>query len=175
MGQHQKIFQVVGYQNSGKTTLMEQLIKEAAVNNLRVASIKHHGHGGIPEVESIKDSMRHDRAGAEIVAVEGGGVLRLSAKRDHWNLKDIITLYQHFPIDLILIEGYKRATYPKIVILQMEEDYALLTELSEIICVLYWPTYTGELPTHYPTFSIDAKEEYLAFLCKEMRFEYAGE
>lgn len=175
MGQYQKILQVVGYQNSGKTTLMEQFIREATATGLRVATIKHHGHGGIPDVESSKDSMRHERAGAAVAAVEGGGVLRLSAKRDHWNLEEILALYQHFPIDLILIEGYKHASYPKIVILQMEEDYELLTELHEIMCVLYWPTYTGELPTNYPTFSIDAKEDYLAFLCKEKRFEHAGE
>lgn len=81
MGQYQKILQVVGYQNSGKTTLMEQLIREATATELRVATIKHHGHGGIPDVESSKDSTRHERAGAAVAAVEGGGVLRLSAKR----------------------------------------------------------------------------------------------
>ena len=55
-----KVFQIVGYQNSGKTTLMEKVISGAAEKGVRVAYIKHHGHGGAPDA---KDSTRHQQAG----------------------------------------------------------------------------------------------------------------
>lgn len=71
LGQHRKILQIVGYQNSGKTTLMEQLIKRATTEGLRVGTIKHHGHGGVPMIEASKDSSRHELAGASVTAVEG--------------------------------------------------------------------------------------------------------
>lgn len=71
LGQHRKILQIVGYQNSGKTTLMEQLIKQATMEGLRVGAIKHHGHGGVPMIETSKDSSRHELAGAVVTAVEG--------------------------------------------------------------------------------------------------------
>lgn len=69
--QHRKIIQIVGYQNSGKTTLMEQLIKHATKEGLRVGTIKHHGHGGAPVENLSKDSNRHEQAGARVSAVEG--------------------------------------------------------------------------------------------------------
>lgn len=175
MGQHQKILQVVGYQNSGKTTLMEQFIKQSVEFGMKVASIKHHGHGGKPDFESTKDSARHERAGATVTAVEGDGTLRLNVQKKEWTLEQIISLYDHFEIDMIFIEGYKKEHYPKIVILQMAEDYELVEQLSNIVCVLYWPTYTGKIPEHYPAFPIDDRQQYIPFLCKEMRVQNANE
>lgn len=49
-GQNRSILQIVGYQNSGKTTLMEKLIQALTYEGMKVATIKHHGHGGYPEV-----------------------------------------------------------------------------------------------------------------------------
>lgn len=66
------ILQIVGFQNSGKTTLSEKLIFRASKAGLKAASIKHHGHGGPPDNElSSKDSIRHHEAGAVISSVEG--------------------------------------------------------------------------------------------------------
>lgn len=36
----------IGYQNSGKTTLVEKVIAELTRRGLRVGSLKHHGHHG---------------------------------------------------------------------------------------------------------------------------------
>ncbi len=79
--QYCPILQVVGYQNSGKTTLMEKLIKKSADSGLHIASIKHHGHGGALKNEiAEKDSERHQKAGSAITAVEGGGSLQIQIK-----------------------------------------------------------------------------------------------
>lgn len=169
MGQHRKILQIVGYQNSGKTTLMEQLITEATREGLRVGTIKHHGHGGIPMIESSKDSVRHEQAGASVTAVEGQGTLRLSIHQSNWKLADILAIYESIKMDIILIEGYKNEHYSKVVLLRQPEDQALLQKVSSIVCVLYWPTYPLDKPLNYPTFSIHEKEQYMDFLKKEMR------
>lgn len=169
MGQHQKILQIVGYQNSGKTTLMEQLITEATREGLRVGTIKHHGHGGIPMIKSSKDSVRHEQAGASVTAVEGQGTLRLSIHQSNWKLADILAIYESIKMDIILIEGYKNEHYSKVVLLRQPEDQALLQKVSSIVCVLYWPTYPLDKPLNYPTFSIHEKEQYMDFLKKEMR------
>ncbi len=50
MGKATSILQIVGYQNSGKTTLVEKVVYALAEQNMKVATIKHHGHGGFPEV-----------------------------------------------------------------------------------------------------------------------------
>src|SRR6478735_4175363 len=85
------VLQVVGFQNSGKTTLVEKLIKRAKQFNLCVGSIKHHGHGGPPDSSSeLKDSHRHQQAGANVAGVEGGGILQLTADSKDWSLKKLI-------------------------------------------------------------------------------------
>ena len=40
------ILQVVGYQNSGKTSFVSELTARLSATGLRVGVIKHHGHGG---------------------------------------------------------------------------------------------------------------------------------
>lgn len=169
LGQHRKILQIVGYQNSGKTTLTEQLIAQATSEGFVVGAIKHHGHGGVPMIESSKDSARHEKAGASVTAVEGQGTLRMSINRSHWQLADILAIYELMDMDLILIEGYKSEHYPKIVLLRRPEDQSLLQKVSNIICILYWPTYPLDKPLEYPAFSIHEKAEYMYFLMKEMR------
>ena len=169
MGQHRKILQIVGYQNSGKTTLMEQLITQATTEGFRVGTIKHHGHGGIPTIESSKDSVRHEKAGASVTAVEGEGTLRMSIHQSNWKLTDILTIYETFNMDIIFIEGYKNEDYPKVVLLRQPEDQSLLQTVTNIVCVLYWPTYPLNKSVDYPTFSIQEKAQYMKFLMQEMR------
>lgn len=169
MGHHRKILQIVGYQNSGKTTLMEQLITQAATEGFRVGTIKHHGHGGIPMIESSKDSVRHEKAGASVTAVEGEGTLRMSIHQSNWQLADILAIYETFNMDMILIEGYKNEDYPKVVLLRQAEDESLLQKVSNIICVLYWPTYPLNKPLDYPAYSIQEEAKYMEVLMQEMR------
>lgn len=167
--QHHKILQIVGYQNSGKTTLMEQLISQATACGLTVGTIKHHGHGGIPTSDNSKDSFRHEQAGARVTAVEGDGTLRMSIHRSNWQLDEILAIYTSFKMDIILIEGYKNEHYPKIVLLRTIEDQVLLQKVTNISCVIYWPTYPLDKSLDYPTFSIHDKAQYMEFLMAEMR------
>ena len=169
LGQNRKILQIVGYQNSGKTTLVEQLITRATAEGFEVGTIKHHGHGGIPMVEHTKDSARHEQAGACVTAVEGQGMLRMSIQRPHWQLSEILALYESLQMDVIFIEGYKNENYPKVVLLRHAEDQELLQKVNNIVCVLYWPTYPMEERLAYPTFSIDEPARYMDFLMQEMR------
>ena len=50
MGKAPSILQIVGYQNKRKTTLVEKIVHALAERKIKVATIKHHGHGGFPEV-----------------------------------------------------------------------------------------------------------------------------
>lgn len=169
LGQHRKILQIVGYQNSGKTTLMEQLIKQATTEGLRVGAIKHHGHGGVPMIETSKDSSRHELAGAVVTAVEGAGTLRMSIHQDSWQLADILTIYESLPLDIILIEGYKNEHYPKVVLLRTAQDQVLLQQVTNILCVVYWPSYLLDPSLTIPAFSIHEETQYMEFLLTEMR------
>lgn len=131
------LFQVAGYQNSGKTTLSLRLIKELTASGLKVATVKHHGHGGMPEVVEAKDSEMHVKAGAAVSLVEGGGRMIIQAESGQWSLSEEIDMLSFFKPDVILIEGYKNEPYPKAVILRDESDLELVEKLHNIQVVLY--------------------------------------
>ncbi|WP_257391790.1 molybdopterin-guanine dinucleotide biosynthesis protein B [Mesobacillus jeotgali] len=131
------LFQLAGYQNSGKTTLSLRLIQQLAQAGLRVATVKHHGHGGKPDIVETKDSGRHVHAGAAVSLVEGGGRMVLQAEKGQWSLAEEIEVLTCFKPDVILIEGYKTEPYPKAVILRDEADLELLDRLSNIQAIFY--------------------------------------
>ncbi|KIL51899.1 hypothetical protein KP78_02690 [Jeotgalibacillus soli] len=158
MGEIITILQVVGFQNSGKTTVVSKLIEEASRRHFRIASIKHHGHGGIPDLAAqSKDSERHRQAGAVISGVEGGGVLQMTISQSQWQLDEILSIYCQMKIDAILIEGYKHENYPKIVMIKEEEDLFLLDKLENIEAVIS----CEPIQAPYPVFLINEEERYL--------------
>jgi molybdopterin-guanine dinucleotide biosynthesis adapter protein len=109
-----KLFGVTGWKNAGKTGLMERLVAEFTARGLTVSTIKHaHHHFDVDQPG--KDSHRHRIAGA-------GQVLVTSDQR--WALMGELrgapepSLAQHLarfdPVDLVLVEGFKRDRHPKI-------------------------------------------------------------
>ncbi|GIN91025.1 molybdopterin-guanine dinucleotide biosynthesis protein MobB [Siminovitchia terrae] len=155
-----KIIQIVGFQNSGKTTLIERLITACKEKKLAVGTIKHHGHGNAPDrIILNKDSEKHQQAGAIVTTVEGAGSLHLEAKKEHWELQDIIRMYEQLPVDIILVEGYKRMNYPKVVLVRNPQDEFLIEELTNIIAVI-----SNKPLTCTPHSSIFRKDEMDRFI-----------
>lgn len=131
------VFQIVGYQNSGKTTFITRLLSRLQAKGIKTATIKHHGHGGKPAVAEGKDSAAHITAGAAASLVEGEGRLLLQVENADWTLEEKINLISMIKPDLILVEGHKLEDFPKAVFVRNHEDKKLLTELRRIELVLY--------------------------------------
>lgn len=164
--QYSPVLQVVGFQNSGKTTLVEKLIKAGVELGLQIATIKHHGHNTPQKSEAdLKDSERHRQAGAAITAVEGGGSLQIHIQQQTWPLASILALYQQFSPDLVIVEGYKKASYPKVVLLRREADLELLQELTNVIAVITWGgIQLGSKP--YPVYFLEDADRQLHSIIK---------
>ncbi|MGE6631207.1 molybdopterin-guanine dinucleotide biosynthesis protein B [Bacillus sp. NPDC077027] len=147
------ILQIVGYQNSGKTTFIEKICKRADQNELKFGCLKHHGHGGKPDrMTKEKDSDRYLDAGALVAGVEGEGEFHLMV--NHMSMDSILILLKHLPIDGILIEGYKQAQYPKIICARNEQELKELAALSNVQAAIYLSDYLStknEYP--FPVFS----------------------
>lgn len=126
------LVQVVGFQNSGKTTFVKKLLHQLSRLNVRVATIKHHGHGGKPDIVEEKDSSEHIHSGAFASLVEGEGRLLLQVEKDEWHLQEKIDMLSSMTPDIIVIEGHKEATYQKIVLLRDEADFEALNSLENI-------------------------------------------
>jgi len=171
LGEHCSIIQIVGYQNSGKTTLVEKLIVKAKQNGLRVATIKHHGHGGVPDdigSAKSKDNIRHYKAGAIVSSVEGDGVLQLSAKVDSWSLEKSIKFHKFFSPHVLFVEGYKQEHYPKVVLVRNQNDLSLLHSLTNIMCVISHNMLDKEELKKHRVFQLYEDKLYIDFLIKEV-------
>ncbi|MDI6725639.1 MAG: molybdopterin-guanine dinucleotide biosynthesis protein B [Smithellaceae bacterium] len=119
------IVSIVGKSDSGKTTLLEKLIRELCRRGYRVATIKHDVHGFEIDHEG-KDSWRHKRAGARMTIISSPQRVALieDVEKDH----EIAELRDRYirGVDLILTEGYKRNPHPKIEVFRKELHRELL-------------------------------------------------
>jgi molybdopterin-guanine dinucleotide biosynthesis protein MobB len=107
------IVSIVGRSGSGKTTLVEKLIRELRRRGHRLAVIKHHHHPDFEFDVPGKDSYRFAQAGADHVVIAGPTkVVHICQYRSEPTI-DEVTASIH-DVDLIITEGYKRASTPKI-------------------------------------------------------------
>ncbi|WP_226035891.1 molybdopterin-guanine dinucleotide biosynthesis protein B [Aquibacillus saliphilus] len=162
-----KTVQVVGYKNSGKTTLSSFIIKNLTNHGLEVAALKHHGHGGVPSSQENTDSAKHHQAGAVIAGVQGDDILQLTIQKSTWNIKKIIDFYSIINPDVLVIEGFKNLDYPKIVMIRSEEDVHLLDKLTNVKAVIT----DIKLSKHqsYQIFTIKRKEELIEWLLTQFK------
>lgn len=127
------LFAVCGWKNSGKTTLITQLIPELKRRGYEVAVIKHDGHDFESDVPGT-DSWRHREAGAYGTAVFSGkrvAVMKEVTKR--FPGMDERQIAELFPeADVILIEGLKDSDYPKY-ICRYPEEVPQVEEIAEEI------------------------------------------
>jgi molybdopterin-guanine dinucleotide biosynthesis adapter protein len=105
------IVSIVGKSNSGKTTLIERLIPALSARGYRIGTIKH-SHHDIDLDRPGKDSYRHKSAGAEAVMVAGPRRIALVKDVADAQIDDLLIYFKG--IDLVITEGYKRTTRPKI-------------------------------------------------------------
>lgn len=124
------IFAVSGYKNSGKTTLITQVIPVLVSRGFRVAVIKHDGHDFESDVPGT-DSYRHQKAGAYGTAVYSGS--RVLVTKEIQGV-DETRLFAAFPeADIILIEGLKDGSYPRYFCNYPEQEPVSPEELAERI------------------------------------------
>ncbi|MGD9963059.1 MAG: molybdopterin-guanine dinucleotide biosynthesis protein B [Thermoplasmata archaeon] len=107
------ILGIYGYQDSGKTTMVEGLVKSLVKDGLRVASVKHSGHGDIWD-EDGKDTWRHAEAGSDpvVLLAPQGALVRM--RGDNPADRVVGILEDAFSPDVIVIEGLKDGPYPKV-------------------------------------------------------------
>lgn len=109
-----KLFGVVGYKNAGKTGLMERLVTEIAGRGFSVSTLKH-AHHTFDVDQPGKDSYRHRHAGAHQVLLASRTRWALMAELREVAEPSLLELLTRLdPVDLVLVEGYKRDTHPKI-------------------------------------------------------------
>ncbi|MBU3261027.1 molybdopterin-guanine dinucleotide biosynthesis protein B [Roseovarius sp. PS-C2] len=108
------VYGVVGWKNAGKTGLMERLVTEITGRGISVSTVKH-AHHSFDVDHPGKDSHRHRIAGAtEVLLASRNRFALMHELRDEAEPALSALLQKLAPVDLVLIEGYKRDSHPKI-------------------------------------------------------------
>jgi molybdopterin-guanine dinucleotide biosynthesis protein MobB len=109
-----KLYGVTGWKNAGKTGLMERLVTEFTARGLSVSTLKH-AHHSFDIDQPGRDSHRHRQAGAQQVLLSSATRWALMSElRDTGEPTMSELLAQLAPVDLVLVEGWKRDSHPKI-------------------------------------------------------------
>lgn len=127
-----KTLHVVGFKNSGKTTLISKWVRLLKEQGFTVAVLKHHGHASSLDLpNSDTDTMQYFASGADVSVVAGGGAVQfhMNEEPNFIRMKEIATIGKP---DILLIEGYKEEHGDKVVLLRREEDWNKLQSLQGI-------------------------------------------
>ena len=127
------IVSIIGNSKSGKTTLIEKLVRELKSRGYRVATVKHTPQG-MNFDESDKDSWRHLQAGSEatVITSQDKMVLIKPVTRDA-ALDEIAGIFDE-DYDIILTEGFKQDNAPKIEVHRREAG-PLLSNIEKLIAI----------------------------------------
>jgi molybdopterin-guanine dinucleotide biosynthesis protein B len=104
---------VAGWSGAGKTTLIEAVLPRLTAAGLAVSTIKHAHHGAELDRPG-KDSWRHREAGAREVLVATPGRWALIHEEPGAEPDLPALLGRLAPVDLVLVEGFRRYPFPKL-------------------------------------------------------------
>ncbi|MFX1534507.1 MAG: molybdopterin-guanine dinucleotide biosynthesis protein B [Promethearchaeota archaeon] len=123
-----QILSVVGHHNSGKTTLVENLIKGWTQQGYSVATIKNIHIDNFSIDKPGKDTWRYKQAGAEIV----GMCTPIETNIFFPQRKSIKEILQFFQTDYLILEGFSKEEqqYPRIVCAR--EEHLILDRLTPL-------------------------------------------
>ena len=111
----------IGHSNSGKTTLLEKVVRELKIEGYRVAVIKH-THHDFETDKPGKDTWRLTQAGGDIVVLASRNKVAVVEHLDtELTLEEISAPFKD-KVDIVLAEGYKNGNAPKILVLASEQD-----------------------------------------------------
>ena len=121
-----RLIGLAGWSGAGKTTLLEKLIPELVQRGLRVSTMKHAHHRFDLDTPG-KDSWVHRQAGATevLISSENRFALMHELRGDpEPPLAELVSKLS--PVDLVIVEGFKRGPHPKIEIWRAANNKSFL-------------------------------------------------
>jgi molybdopterin-guanine dinucleotide biosynthesis adapter protein len=161
------IIGVAGFKNSGKTTLVEKLVRHLTALGYTISTVKHAHHSFDIDHEG-RDSFRHRKAGASQVAVisnERTAIIHELRGERPPSLDQVLA--QLAPCDLVIVEGYKRDTHDKIEVRNLAlNNPALAGDDPTVVAIAA----NGAIPdAPVPVFDRDDVAALAAFILKHVK------
>lgn len=135
IGRRPLVVSVVAKSGTGKTTLLERILPELRGRGVRVGVLKHHSHESSFDVPG-KDTYRLAAAGADVVVGASPVQVAVFRRENGSGQLDALIATYFDGLDLVLIEGFKRGSYPKIEVHRSERGDTLLCEADELLALV---------------------------------------
>lgn len=151
------IFGVTGWKDSGKTTMVERLVAELTRRGRRVSTVKH-AHHAVDIDHPGRDSFRHREAGAievAVVAETRWALMHELRGEAEPPLGEILARLS--PVDLVIVEGYKREPHPKLEVRRRAAANVALAPSNPTIIAIATDheVEAADNPTGLPVFGLD--------------------
>ena len=150
---------------TGKTTLLEKIIRELSDKGHRIAVIKHAHHDFDIDIPG-KDSFRLRKAGAQQTMVcskqRWALINEITDERDEPNLLESISQLDISRLDIIIVEGFKHEAFPKIVLHRKETLKPVLPDDQYIIA--YVTNDKQAINTEKPVIDLNKPSEITNFI-----------
>ena len=160
-----KLYGITGFKNAGKTGLMERLVTEITARGFSVSTLKH-AHHRFDVDQPGKDSYRHRKAGAHQVLLSSGTRWALMTELRDSDEPSLDTLLaQLAPVDLVLVEGYKRDRHAKIEAYRGETGHPLIAKDDNTIRAIATDT---KLDIDRPIFDLNDTKCIADFILSEV-------
>ena len=131
-----KVIGIVGWKNSGKTYFVSKIINKLKIKNYRIASIKH-AHHEFDIDHKDTDSYVHRQSGSSQVIVSSSKrwvkITELNKSKEP-TLNDLLN--ELSDTDIVIVEGFKNDSHPKIEIIKKDNDDYLFNKISNIKAVI---------------------------------------
>jgi len=161
-----RIYGVTGWKNAGKTTMVERLVTEITTRGFTVSTVKHAHHGADVDHPG-RDSHRHRTAGAREVMVSSPHRWALMHELRGAAEPSLDALLARLsPVDLVLIEGYKREPHPKIEVNRASLSHPMMAGENPTIRAL--AADGAAAPDGLPRFDIDDISGIADFILREV-------
>ncbi|MDO9080860.1 MAG: molybdopterin-guanine dinucleotide biosynthesis protein B [Desulfuromonadales bacterium] len=149
------VVSIVAKSGTGKTTLLEKLIAELKRRGYRVGAIKHDAHSFSID-HAGKDSWRLTQAGADTMLITSPAKVAMVKVNvgEEPALAETIARYCS-DLDIVLTEGFKRSTLPKIEVHRQECQQALLCRGEEFDPQLLAVASDTDLQLDVPVFALN--------------------
>jgi molybdopterin-guanine dinucleotide biosynthesis protein B len=165
MGSMIPYISIVGYSNSGKTTLICKLIEKFTAQGMKVGTLKHDAHDFEMDHEG-KDTWKHRKSGASVVMISSAAkVAAIETLSEPVGFDDLISRFQN--VDLVLVEGYKKALTKKIVVGRTLDQVQLRNELEGVIALATTLAVSESSP--YPIFDLDDIDNIASFILEAIK------
>ena len=165
--QNNKLIGFAAYSGTGKTTLIKNVVMILKKSNYRVSVIKH-AHHNFDIDQPGKDSYEIRKSGAENMLISSKNrwaLMHENMNNNELTLIDLINLLGKIKYDLILVEGFKAESFPKIELYRKEvsKDRGLLSSSDKNVVAIATEQKT-KLETSLPVLDINNPQNIVDFI-----------